>query len=125
MSDGAAPPREVVTATPRRPAARRASPGSSDLYESGGYGQALLASLIRAQLAVTLSILTPAAAVLAIYPLVSVLLPGLAAARVGPWPLTLVVLGGGIYPPLVLLGFLYVRRARRVEQRFVDLLKDR
>ena len=39
-------------------------------------------------------------------------------------PLTLLILGGGIYPPLVLLGFWYVRRTERMEQRFVDLLKS-
>jgi hypothetical protein len=36
----------------------------------------------------------------------------------------LIILGGGIYPPLVLLGYLYVRRAERLEQRFVELLKE-
>jgi len=80
---------------------------------------------MRAQLGVTLGVLVPALAVVALYPLLCMLFPAVAAARMGEVPLSLVVLGGGIYPPLVLLGFWYVRRAARVERRFVDLLKDR
>lgn len=85
----------------------------------------LLGSLMRAQLAVTASILGPAILLLALYPLLAVLVPGLASDVVLGVPLTLVVLGGGIYPPLVLLGFWYVRRAERVEQRFSELLQER
>lgn len=81
-------------------------------------------SLVRAQLGVTVGILLPAAALVATYPVLSVLLPGLAGATVGPLPLSVVVLGFGIYPPMVLLAFAYVRRARRVEERFVDLLRE-
>jgi hypothetical protein len=84
----------------------------------------LLTSLIRAQLGATLSILIPAAALLLLYPLLAVLIPGLARAQVGGIPLTLLVLGGGIYPPLVLLGFWYVDKAERVERRFANLLQD-
>ena len=52
------------------------------------------------------------------------LFPWLATAQVLGLPLTLLILGGGIYPPLVLLGYWYVRRAERLEQRFVELLKE-
>jgi hypothetical protein len=89
------------------------------------YGRVLLGSLMRAQLGVTASILGPAVVLLALYPLLAVLVPGLARDEVLGVPLTLVVLGGGIYPPLVLLGFWYVRRAEHVEQRFSELLQDR
>jgi hypothetical protein len=103
---------------------RLASPASEDLYSEDDYGRTLLASLIRAQLAATLSILLPAAALLSLYPLLAVLFPWLAHAHVLGVPLTLLVLGGGIYPPLVLLGFWYVRRSERLDQRFADLLRD-
>jgi hypothetical protein len=119
------PTREAVQATPRRPGRRGPLPGTADLYERDEYAASLLASLMRAQLGVSVGILLPAAAVVAIYPLLSVLFPAVADARVGPLPLALVVLGGGIYPPLVLLGFWYVRRSARVEQRFAELLNDR
>jgi uncharacterized membrane protein len=88
------------------------------------YGRELLSSLVRAQAGVSLAILLPAISLLALYPLLAVLVPRLATLQVLGFPLTLVILGGGIYPPLVLLGYWYVRRAERLEQRFVELLKE-
>jgi Flp pilus assembly protein TadB len=117
--------REAVRAAPRQPGRRGPLPGTSDLYERDEYAATLLASLMHAQLGVTLGVLLPALAVVALYPLLCVLFPAVAAATVGPLPLSLIILGGGIYPPLVVLGFWYVRRAERVEQRFVRLLEDR
>jgi hypothetical protein len=117
--------REAVRGAPRQPGRRSPLPGTSDLYEQDQYAATLLASLMRAQLGVTLSVLLPALAVVALYPLLCALSPSVADARIGPLPLSLIVLGGGIYPPLVALGFWYLRRARRVEQRFVELLNHR
>lgn len=118
------PRRQVIRATTRRPTERSLSPVSDDLYQPDAYGRELLASLMRAQAGVSLAVLLPAISLLALYPLLAVLLPGLAAYEVLGLPLTLIILGGGIYPPLVLLGYLYVRRAERLEQRFVELLKE-
>jgi hypothetical protein len=114
----------AVRSAPRRPANPRSLPVPADLYHPDSYGEHLLRSLMRAQLGVTLGVLLPAAAVVATYPLLSVLFPALGGVTVGPLPLSLVVLGFGIYPPLVLLAFVYVRRARRTEERFVGLLRD-
>jgi hypothetical protein len=122
-----APPsavREVVRARPRRPSARVPSPVSDDLFAEDDYGQTLLSSLIRAQLGVTVSVLLPAAVLLCLYPLLAVLIPSIGRATVLGVPLALILLGGGIYPPLILLGVWYVRRAERLEQRFSDLLQD-
>jgi hypothetical protein len=116
--------RETVRFVAGPPTSRSASPGSEDLYSEDEYGQTLLTSLIRAQLGATLSILLPAAALLLLYPVLAVLFPALAEAHVIGVPLTLLVLGGGIYPPMVLLGFWYVRKSERVEQRFAGLLRD-
>jgi hypothetical protein len=118
------PDRVAVQATRRGPVPARAVPAPDDLYYPDRYAQALLRSLMRAQLGVTLGVLLPAAAVIALYPIVSVVLPGVATATVGPLPLSIVVLGFGIYPPLVALAFWYVRRSRRVELRFSRLLRD-
>jgi hypothetical protein len=125
VTEGAAPSREIVRSAPRRTSDVLLFPGADDLHQSSGYGRELLISLMRAQAGATLTVLLPAVALLALYPLLAVLVPSLAGADVWGVPLTLVVLGGGIYPPLVLLGFWYVRRAARLEQRFVDLLKER
>jgi hypothetical protein len=120
--EGAA--REVIRSPERHVPAIPNSPAADDLYEQDEYARTLLGSLIRAQLAVTLSVLIPAAALLCLYPLLAVLLPELGRATIDGVPLTLLVLGGGIYPPLVTLGFWYVRRTERMEQRFVDLLES-
>jgi hypothetical protein len=69
-------------------------------------------------------VLLPAVVLLSLYPLLAALFPSLDTYAILGVPLTLLILGGGIYPPLVLLGYWYVRRAERLEERFVDLLKD-
>ncbi|MDA8047613.1 MAG: hypothetical protein M0Z30_20675 [Actinomycetota bacterium] len=122
-SDGR-PVRVAVRAGPTATSRPRAVPDPDDLYEGDQYGHTLLRSLVRAQLGVTIGVLLPAAALVATYPLLSVLLPGVADAAIGPVPLSLLVLGFGIYPPLVVLALVYVRRARRVEDRFVELLHE-
>jgi len=118
------PRRQVIRAAPRRPSERSLSPVTDDLYQPDAYGRELLTSLMRAQAGVSLAVLVPAISLLALYPLLAVLLPSLASYEVLGLPLTLIILGGGIYPPLVLLGYWYVRRAERLEQRFVELLKE-
>jgi putative solute:sodium symporter small subunit len=123
MSDEPAA-REVIR-TPTLRGADRGRPPAAELYRQDAYGRTFLAALMRAQLAVTLSVLVPAAAILALYPLLAVLVPRLDRVHVLGLPLALLVLGGGIYPPLVLLGFWYVRRTEQLERRFVELLEDR
>jgi hypothetical protein len=115
--------REVIRTPPRH--APDGRPPAADLYRQDAYSRTFLDALMRGQLGVTLGVLLPAAAILALYPLLAVLFPRLDTFRVFGLPLALVILGGGIYPPLVLLGFWYVRRAEQFEQRFVELLEDR
>ena len=125
MSDGLEEkPREIIRFSNRPTSQRSSSPASGDLFGEDDYGQVLLTSLIRAQLGDTLSILIPAAALLLLYPSMAVLIPGVSRAQVDGVPLTLLILGGGIYPPLVLLGLWYLRKAERVERQFANLLKD-
>lgn len=101
------------------------SPVAGDLYKQDSYSRSLVASLMRAQMGVTLSALLPAFTIVLAYPLLAVLSPGLGTAHVLGVPLSLVILGGAIYPPIVLLGLWYVRRTERVERRFVELFRDR
>jgi Flp pilus assembly protein TadB len=113
--------REVVrTPLPQRPGRR-----SSDAANAhrAATDELLLTSLMRAQLGVTLMALAPTAALLIAYPLVASIVPSLASAHVFRLPLALLVLGGAIYPPIVLIGFSYVRRAERVERQFAELVQ--
>lgn len=106
-------------------ASSRSVPSPADLYANGAYGETLLRSLMRAQLGVALGVLLPAAAVVITFPILSVLLPGLVKLTVAGVPVTVAVLGVGIYPPLVVLAVLYVRRSAKVEERFVALFDKR
>ncbi|MFZ0668645.1 MAG: hypothetical protein WAM97_23040 [Acidimicrobiales bacterium] len=117
--------RQVVRAPVRHSPAVRQSPVPGDLYQQDNYARTLLRSLMRAQLGATVSVLIPAASLLLLYPLLAILFPSLGPMTVGGVPLTFIILGGGIYPPLVLLGFWYRRRAAKVEERFAELLEDR
>jgi hypothetical protein len=124
MTEIRAPQRQTVRAATRRQTGRTLSPAPDDLYQPDAYGRELLSSLMRAQAGASLAVLLPAITLLALYPLLAVLVPRLASLQVAGLPLTLIILGGGIYPPLVLLGYWYVRKAERLEQRFVELLKE-
>lgn len=119
------PPRQAVRAPRRERVGVRPGPDVDRLYEDDAYGRALLRSLMRAQLAVTLAVLTPAGLLIVSYPILASLFPAVASAHLGPLPLALAVLSGLIYPPIVLLGVWYVRRAERVDRRFADLVRRR
>ncbi len=80
---------------------------------------------MRAQGGACLTVLLPALALLALYPLLTAIFPWLATyAAVRPASHPAHPRAAGSIPPLVLLGFWYVRRAERLEQQFVELLKE-
>jgi pilus assembly protein TadC len=119
QADTPEPQREVVRRPlPTRPGRRTSEP----VAQRDAYDNLLLTSLMRAQIGLTLMALTPTAALLVAYPLLASLIPQLASAHLFGLPLALIVLGGAIYPPIVLIGFGYVRRAERVERQFADLV---
>jgi hypothetical protein len=63
-----------------------------------------------------------AVAVIASLPMIMALLPGAAEITVAGLPLTLVVLGAGIFPVLMAVGWFYNRQARQLEARFIELV---
>ncbi len=99
-----------------------AAPIASDVHRRDTYGAALLRSLMRAQLAVSISFLAIATCLLVALPLAVSMFPSVARVRVGGLPIVLVLLGIAVYPVLAVLGRLYVRRAERVEARFAELV---
>jgi hypothetical protein len=86
-----------------------------------GYWQIMIRSLIRAQLGLSLVCLAFALAVAASFPILCALLPGLARAKVFGLPLTLIALGAGIFPVILIIGIFYNYQAGRLEQRFISL----
>jgi hypothetical protein len=112
------PGRQIVRAPPIGTIASRPMPDVSDLSAGGRYGDVLVNGLIRAQLGLTLGFLALTAALIGTLPRADHL-------TLGGLPLPLLVLGAGIYPVLVSLGFLYVHLAERLERRFAELLERR
>lgn len=116
--------REVVRAPDRTGKGIRPSPQVADLYETGSYGRVLLSSLVRAQLGLAVAVLAPLAAIVIAIPLLATLWPHLVHVRVLGLPLFLLILGLGVYPPLVLAGWWYVRRAEALERSFAELMAE-
>jgi hypothetical protein len=116
------PGRQVVQAPQSGLAGARPLPDVSDLHVGNPYGDVLISGLVRAQLGLTLGFLTLTVAVIGSLPIVAALLPGLDHASLAGLPVPLLVLGGGIYPVLVALGWGYVHLAERLERRFAELL---
>jgi type VI protein secretion system component VasK len=95
---------------------------AADIDAGTRLGEVYVASLLRAQLGLALRVLAVLVIGVAGLPLLFHLLPGLAGVSVLGLPLAWVLLGGLVYPFLVLLGWWYVRRAEQHEEDFAELL---
>lgn len=119
--DGPPPTRVRVSGPPRRrtPGAR-----TGDIDAGTLLGGMYMGSLLRAQLRLALGILATLALTVGSLPLLFHLAPGLGAVHVLGLPLAWLLLGVLVYPFLLLLGWLYVRRAERNERDFADLMGE-
>jgi hypothetical protein len=96
-------------------------PPPGPVQVDNGYWQIMVRSLIRAQLGLSLVCLAFALAVTASFPILCAVLPGLARAKVFGLPVTLLALGAGIFPVILIIGIFYTYQAGRLEQRFISL----
>jgi hypothetical protein len=96
--------------------------GLGDVQSDTPYGRLLVRSLTRAQLGLSLLCLALAVVVVASLPLLAALWPGARRITVAGLPLTLIVLGAGIYPVLMVIGWFYNHQASQLEARFIDLV---
>jgi hypothetical protein len=96
--------------------------GLGDVQSDTPYGRLLVRSLTRAQLGLSLMCLALAVVVVASLPLLAALWPGARRVTVAGLPLTLIVLGAGIYPVLMAIGWFYHHQASQLEARFIDLV---
>jgi hypothetical protein len=80
-------------------------------------------SLIQSQLRLTLVVIGGTLLVLGSIPLLFWLVPPTRTLSVLGLPLPWVILGGAVYPLLVLLALLYVRQAERNERDFVEFIE--
>ncbi|MDP9820953.1 hypothetical protein [Nocardioides massiliensis] len=86
-------------------------------------GEVYMTSLLRAQLRLAVIVLVALTVTVGALPLVFLQFPGLNDILVLGMPLPWVMLAFGIYPVLVVLGWLYVRAAERNEQAFADVVE--
>jgi len=110
-----------VTGPPRRhtPRAR-----TGDIDDQTRLGTVYLESLLREQLRLAARTILVLVLSVGTLPLAFHLVPGLAGLQLLGIPLAWLLLGGAVYPLLVLLGWRYVRRAERNERDFADLLGE-
>ncbi len=119
------PPRRVAVTSPRTAAVRR-PPGRAALQaldEQDRVGELLVRSLVRAQLALALRLLTLLAVLLGGLPLLFAVVPATRDVVVLGLPLPWLVLGVLVYPALVLGGAVHLRLAERHERDFVELVE--
>ncbi len=107
--------------TGARPHVRRTA--REEIDQSTAVGEVYIRSLMRAQLRSALGILLVLMATVGALPAAFAFIDGLAEFRVVGVPVAWLVLGVGVYPGLLLLGWLYVRRAERTERAFVRLIQ--
>jgi hypothetical protein len=96
--------------------------GLGDVQSDTPYGRLLVRSLTRAQLGLSLLCLALALVVVASLPVLAAVWPGARRVTVAGLPLTLIVLGAGLYPVLMAIGWFYHHQAGQLEARFIDLV---
>lgn len=116
------PPRVRVTGPPRRRAQVVRAAGTREIDAETALGEVFMRSLLREQLSLALRVLTALALTIGLLPLLFHVFPELGDVRVGPLPVAWLLLGVLTYPWLVLLGWLYIRRAEHNERDFADLV---
>lgn len=116
------PERGRVRVERRRSVAPDATAMSQEIDAQSQLGEALLRSLMRAQLRLAVVVLSLLAITLGSLPLIFELAPGVRHTHVLGIPLPWLLLGVLVYPVLLGLGWFYVRYAERNEAGFVRLV---
>ena len=97
-------------------------PAVREIDEETDLGAVYMRTLLRSQLRLAALALLVVAVSLGTLPLVFGYLPSVSAYRLGGIPLPWLVLGVLVYPFVVLVAYLYVRQAERVERDFAATL---
>lgn len=125
MNDSDLPARVRVTSPQTANRARRRIPlsAATEIDAQSEVGQIFFGSLLRAQLRLTLGVLLALALTVGSLPMVFRLFPEVTHVYVLGMPLAWCILGFGVYPALLLLGYVYVRRAERIEDAFAAVIE--
>jgi hypothetical protein len=117
-------PRRVRVSSPRRRASRpRQVAVTHEIDAQTGVGEVYLRSLISTQVRLALLVLGVVGVLIGGLPLLFFLVPQAGRVEVLGLPLPWVLLGGLVYPALVVLGWFFVRQAERTEREFSDLVE--
>ena len=100
-----------------RPLAR-----TDDIDEQTPLGDVYVRSLLRAQLSLALGVIAVLLLTVGSLPALFFVFPELGQVDVAGIPMAWVILGGLVYPWLLALGWVYVRRAERNERHFAELV---
>lgn len=122
VTDGRKLPRERVVLARRRGA--RIVRTRVEVQEQTEVGDAMVRSLVRAQLWLSVRLAALTLCILFAIPLVGLLVPAYSHATVFGIRLPWLILGVAVYPLLLGVGWVYVRRAERNEHEFIDLMDD-
>jgi len=107
---------------PRRGPVRRAV---TEIDEQTRLGELYMATLIRAQWRLSMSVLASATMMIGGLPLLFLFVPATRTLEVGPIPLPWLILGVLIYPAIWLAGHYYVRQSEQIEREFTELVSRR
>ena len=118
-------PRVRVTSPRATATRRRRVTGASEIDAQTDLGEVYMSSLLRSQLRLALLVLAALAVLVAGLPLLFTVAPALVDVHVVGVPLPWLLLAGGVYPFLLLLGWLYVRAAKRNERDFAEVVERR
>jgi hypothetical protein len=106
----------------RRPIER---PATREIDEQTDVGEVYLTALLRSQLRPGLALLGVVLFALGGLPVLFLLLPEVAAYRVGPVTVAWLLLGVAVFPALYAAAWWHVRTAERVEHAFTEMLRRR
>lgn len=118
--------RRVRVTSPRSQARRRPPqrPLSTEIGEQTELGEVYVTSLMRAQLRLSVVVTGGVGAAVGILPAVLILVPATGELRVGPVPVSWLLVGAMLYPFLHLVARSYTRAAERVEKDFGELVES-
>jgi hypothetical protein len=123
MSSDPVTPRRVRVTNPRASSSRsKRRSVRSEIDEQTDVGEVYMRSLMRIQLRLAMSVVVVLGLTLGMLPVLFSQYPESKRITVVGIPLPWLLLGLVVYPCLVGLGWLYVRRAERNEEAFSDLV---
>lgn len=126
--DQPAGPRKRVRVTAPRGGPPRREPvrsATKDIDEQTRLGELYMATLIRAQWRLSMSVLASATMMIGGLPLLFLIVPATRSLSVGPVPMPWLILGVLIYPAIWLGARYYVRASEQIEREFTELLAHR